>query len=86
MRTRRTGNRGQVTVEIGVVFVVVVMALVLLASYLQRGYQGGLKSNADSFGTQFSAENAWTLTSNSTTHEDQTTITSTQASQYDQSM
>ena len=78
-RARRRGY-GQVTVEVAVLFGVVVAGLVAMAVYLQRGVQGGVKQNADSFGTQFSATNAWNsnVTTNSITNETQTTVTQNQ--------
>ena len=77
---KRMGQRGQVTVEIAVLFGVVVAALVFMAIYFQRGVQGGVRSNADSFGQQFSATGAWNQTSTSTqnTVETPTTVTTTQ--------
>ncbi len=46
-------SNGQVTVEVAVLFGVVVAALVAMAAYVQRGVAGGMRSNADSFGTQY---------------------------------
>ena len=76
--------RGQVTVETAVLFGVVVTALVAMAFYLQRGVQGGVKSNADSFGTQFSAKTAWTTKTSSDTTETNASILSNQSTNYNQ--
>lgn len=59
MRTLRKQQRGQVTVETAVLFGFVVAGLVAMAVYLQRGVQGGMKSNADSIGTQFANNDPW---------------------------
>jgi uncharacterized protein (UPF0333 family) len=76
----RKAKRGQVTVEVAVLFGVVIAALVAISVYLQRGAQGGVKSSADSLGSQFSTTGAWDsdITVNSTTNENQTTVTTTQ--------
>ena len=73
-------QRGQVTVEVAVLFGFVVAGLVALALYLQRGVQGGLKSNADSLGGQFSAGEAWTSYTRSGSLEDGKAIRSSQYS------
>ena len=80
MVKRMSAQRGQVTVEIAVLFGVVVAALVFMAIYFQRGVQGGVRSNADSFGPQFSATGTWnqTTTSGQTTTETPTEVTTTQ--------
>ena len=82
MLQRAYGKRGQVTVEIAVLFGVVVAGLVAMAIYFQRGIQGGVRQNADSFGQQFSATGTWgqTSTTNQTTNETQTNVTTTQGS------
>ena len=90
MVKRMRAQRGQVTVEIAVLFGVVVAALVFMAIYFQRGVQGGVRSNADSFGSQFSATGAWnqnTIT-NQATVETPTTVTTNQDStlNYNQTM
>lgn len=73
-------NRGQVTVEVAILFGFVVAALVAMALYLQRGVQGGMKSNSDSLGSQFSATKGWESHSRSATRENATDITSVQNS------
>lgn len=79
------GNtRGQVTVEVAVLFGFVVAGLVAMALYLQRGTQGGMKSNADSLGTQFSSTSAWTLKTTSNTLEDPAQIQTQQTTNYNQ--
>jgi uncharacterized protein (UPF0333 family) len=82
MLKRAYGKRGQVTVEVAVLFGVVVAGLVAMAIYFQRGIQGGVRSNADSFGQQFSATGAWTQTNNTVqaTAETPTDVTTTQNS------
>ena len=74
-------QRGQVTVEVAVLFGFVVAGLVALALYLQRSVQGGLKSNAESLGGQFSAADTWTSFSRSSSLEDGNSIKSAQVSQ-----
>lgn len=76
--------RGQVTVETAVLFGVVVTGLVAMAVYLQRGVQGGVKSNADSFGTQFSANTKWNVKTSSDTTENSKQILSNQTTNYNQ--
>ena len=85
MVKRMQRQRGQVTVELAVLFGVVVAALVFMAIYFQRGVQGGVRSNADSFGQQFSATGQWTqtTTSDQTTVETPTDVTTTQAQNLD---
>jgi hypothetical protein len=75
-----------VTVETAILFGFVIAALVAMAIYLQRAVQGGTKSNSDSFGTQFSAKNAWSVTTNSTTNENQLRIDSNQNTNYHQGL
>lgn len=86
MRTRIMSRRGQVTVEAAILFTFVIAALVAMAIYLQRGAQGGVKSNADSLGTQFSATQPWSSTSKSNTVENQTTVTTNQNTGYSQTV
>jgi uncharacterized protein (UPF0333 family) len=90
MTQRRANNRGQVTVELAILFGVVVAALVFMAIYFQRGVQGGVRSNADSFGQQFSAVGPWTQTTTTNQHtvENQTTVTTDQTQNlgYNQTM
>lgn len=80
MVKRKQAQRGQVTVELAVLFGTVVAALVFMAIYFQRGAQGGIRSNADSLGSQFSAANAWTqnTVSNQITNETNILINTTQ--------
>ena len=86
MLMRATHRRGQVTVEAAILFTFVIAALVAMSIYLQRGVQGGAKSNADSLGTQFSATQPWSSTATSNTTENQTTVTSTQNTGYSQTV
>jgi uncharacterized protein (UPF0333 family) len=86
MATRRNWNRGQVTVEVAILFAFVIAALVAMALYLQRGVQGGVKSNSDSFGTQFGSVDAWTLNIQSTTTETPADVQTQQATTYNQAL
>ena len=51
----RNRRNGQVTAEMAVLFTMVVAGIVFMGTYLQRAAQGGMKSNADSLGSQFSS-------------------------------
>ena len=73
-------TRGQVTVEVAVLFGFVVAGIVGLAVYLQRGVQGGMKSNADSIGQQFSSANNWETHSRSNSQETRNDTKSSQTS------
>ena len=79
-------RRGQVTVELAVLFTFVIGALVFMGFYLQRGAQGQVKSNADSLGQQFSLSGAWnskvTQTSSQISASNKVTTTSTSNSTY----
>ena len=79
-------QRGQVTVEMAILYGFVIAALVGMAIYLQRAVSGGAKSNSDSFGTQFSANQAWTSKSTSKTVESKTTSVSDQDTNYNQAL
>ncbi len=59
-------SKGQVTVEVAVLFGVVVAALVAMAAYVQRGVAGGMRSNADSFGTQYQVDKPFEVHTRST--------------------
>ena len=63
------GRRGQVTVEMAVLFGFVVAGLIAMSIYFQRGVQGGVKSNADSIGTQFSSKDGWNARSRSASED-----------------
>lgn len=71
-------TKGQVTVETAVLFSFVVAGLIFMGFYLQRAAQGGVKSNAEGIGTQFSTQSAWKTFSQRKGHE--TTHQSTDAS------
>ena len=73
-------SKGQVTVEVAILFGFVVAALVAMAIYLQRGVQGGMKSNADSMGTQYSATTPWWTNSKSHTDETAASVNTAQTS------
>lgn len=79
-------KRGQVTVEVAILFLFVVAALVAMGLYLQRAAAGGVKSNADSLGTQFSAVKPWTSTTTSKTTENKAIIDTTQDTKYNQTV
>lgn len=55
----KPNQRGQVTAEMAVLFTFVIAAFVFMGFYLQRAGQGGMKSNADSLGQQFSTTGPW---------------------------
>lgn len=74
-------QKGQVTVETAVLFGVVVAGLVAMATYLQRGVQGGMRSNADSFGTQFDSSVGWESHARSASQETAEQIRSAQTSE-----
>lgn len=69
MARNMQGRRGQVTVEMAVLFGFVVAGLVAMSIYFQRGVQGGVKSNADSIGTQFSSKDKWIARSRSASED-----------------
>lgn len=79
-------QRGQESVSMVMLFVFVIAALIALVLYVQRGFAGGLRSNADSFGTQFSSAQPWTSTTTSNTTESQTAVNTTQQSNYQQAL
>ncbi len=79
-------RRGQVTAEMAVLFSFVIAAFVFMGVYLQRASQGGVKSNSDSLGTQFDAHTAWDVTTISTSNQQPTQTTTTNVSDYDQSV
>ena len=77
---RQGSTRGQVTLEVAVLFAVVGAALIFMSMYLQRGTQGGVKSSADSFGSPFSGNQSWRQMSASATAEnDEVAATSVDA-------
>jgi len=82
MRLRE--QRGQESVSMVMLFVFVIAALIALVIYVQRGFAGGLRSNADSFGTQFSSTAPWTSNTASNTTENQASVNTTQQSNYTQ--
>lgn len=83
---KRINRRGQVTVEAALLWTFVIAAFVFLGFYLQRAAQGGLKSNADGLGTQFSATSGFSTHSNSKTHETATATDQTSCNDYLQQM
>ena len=79
---KRWNRNGQVTVEIAVLFGMVVAGLVFMGIYLQRGVQGAVKSNTDAVGQQFSTSGAFNSFTDSNSHETNTRVTSGQCSDY----
>ena len=69
MVKRLNDHKGQVTVEVAVLFAFVIAGLIAMALYLQRGVQGGVRSNADSLGGQLSSIEEWQAYSRSSTDE-----------------
>ena len=86
MLARIRASRGQVTVEMAILYGFVIAALVAMAIYLQRAVQGGAKSNSDSLGSQFSSQAPWSSSTNSNSTENQATVTSDQTSGYSQTI
>ena len=82
----RRQRRGMVTVEAVITLMFLVGAFVALGIYFQRGAQGYVKSNADSWGTQFQSDTGWSTTITSSTNEDKTDIVSTQKTDYKQTV
>jgi hypothetical protein len=56
-------QRGLSSVEIAMLFALVAISLITLGNYLQRGFQGYLRSTAASHGTQFDPTRPFTQTS-----------------------
>ncbi len=82
----RNSSRGQVTVEMAVMFAFLVAGIVAMAVYFQRAVQGGMRSNSDSFGTQFSATEGWNSVTTSNTNETNISILSNQNTNYNQAL
>ncbi len=66
---KQLNTRGQVTIEAAILWTFVIAAFVFLGVYVQRAAQGGLKSNADSLGGQFSGITGFSSYSKSITNE-----------------
>lgn len=47
-------KRGQSLLEYSILFAVILSAILIMQSYIKRGYQGRLKAEADSVGQQYS--------------------------------
>ena len=62
-------RRGQVTAETAVLFTFVITGLVFMGIYLQRAAQGGMKSNTDGVGSQFSTKSNWYTQSTQNSYE-----------------
>lgn len=78
----RMNRRGQVTAEMAVLFTFVIAAFVFMGVYLQRATQGGVKSNADGLGQQFSTKSPWSNTTTSNSNSTDTSTTSTSNTTY----
>jgi len=73
MRKFRLKRSAQTTLEYAVLIGVIAAALITMQIYLKRGYQGKIKSGADSMGEQFSpalSTSNYTTNSFSNTSED----------------
>ena len=81
-QSMRRYEQGQVTAEMAVLYTFVIAGLVFMGVYLQRGTQGGMKSNADGIGTQFSTEGGWKSYSAQDSHEEAGVSKSVSCSQY----
>ncbi len=64
-------RKGQSILEYSIMLAVVIAVLLIMQSFVKRGYQGSLKSSADKMGEQFSAGNT-TIQEKSTMDGDQT--------------
>ena len=51
--SRLIHRQGQITTELAALLAFIVAALVMMVTYIQRGAQGGMKSNVDAIGQQF---------------------------------
>ncbi|GEM_PF-6408632 len=80
----RGNRRGQVSVEAALLWTFVIAGLVFMGFYLQRAAQGGVKSNADGLGGQFSAIASYSSFSQSKTHEDATDTKQTSCAEFRQ--
>jgi len=78
----KRNQRGQVTVEVAVLFAFIIAAFVFMGIYLQRGAQGGVKGNADSMGQQFSVASNFSTVSHSKTVSTQTETNTGQCAEY----
>ncbi|MBU1998951.1 MAG: hypothetical protein KKE64_05595 [Candidatus Omnitrophica bacterium] len=67
-------RKGQSILEYSIMLAVVIAVLLIMQSFVKRGYQGSLKSSADKMGEQFSAGNT-TIQEKSTMGADQTITT-----------
>lgn len=68
----RRNNRGQSTLEYGVLIAVVVGGLIAMSVYMKRGIQGKLRSSADDIGDQYSpgeTTSAFTTITNTVSNE-----------------
>lgn len=75
-------QRGQVTVEVAVLFAFIIAAFVFMGIYLQRGAQGGVKGNVDSLGQQFSLVSEFSRVTHSKTLSTQDTTKTGQCADY----
>ena len=72
-------RKGQSTIEVVVLFVIIASAVFLMRVYIQRGLQGKIKENADKIGTPWSyqANSPDTKTYYQYTHTERTTTEDT---------
>lgn len=75
-------RHGQVSAEQAVLYSFVIAGMVGMGFYLQRAAQGGMKSNSDSLGQQFSTESGWKSISKSASNQTGTTTKSASESGY----
>ena len=68
-------KRGQSLLEYSILFAVILSALLIMQFYIQRGYQGRLKAEADSVGQQYSPGHTTSLI---TTTNKSATLTQTE--------
>lgn len=83
---KRLNTRGQVTIEAAILWTFVIAAFVFLGVYVQRAAQGGLKSNADSLGGQFSGITGFATYSKSVTNETAKTTNQQSCSKFQQNV
>ena len=67
-------KKGQSLLEYGILLAVVIAALLIMQSFIKRGYQGSLKSSIDKIGEQFSTSGT-TMKTKQTRPDDQITKT-----------
>ena len=86
MRIIRRSRRGVATIELAVFFACFILALTFLAKYIQRAAQGGIRSNADSLGSQFSAKSPFTQSTHSDSYDNAVRVQQDQTSNFNQTL